>query len=295
MKKLQYLLAPIILGASLYIGASAFWNWLYPTVTAITVPVTFTDGGVLTASQLNSNNTTVYNAFNGHDHDGGDGEPSTLSFTAVDSAAVAFTAAVNGPGSSELLLDQDNQNVIIGDGTGASEKLTIISDSGDANLELRVNNATANEWEMRNDNSDSDKLIFRYNAVTAVEMETDGDLMVSDDIVATGGIAADGKTGNNLIAWEVYSGTTPTLGSSTTIDANTPGSGAPLAMSCTVNYTSDQWTECNGYGEDTDGAHECCWVAYDTSLDDTTITIFNNANCTNWASTGYKCIIIYTE
>lgn len=46
--------------------------------------------------------------------------------------------------------------------------------TGDAALYLRVNNATANQWKVYNDNSDGDLIKFEYNGVEKVRFDTVG-------------------------------------------------------------------------------------------------------------------------
>lgn len=71
-----------------------------------TNPITFVDGAVLTAAQLNTENNTIYNAFNNHNHDGVQGEPTTLnpsiinisSAFRVNSSGILEYGGANTPG-----------------------------------------------------------------------------------------------------------------------------------------------------------------------------------------------------
>jgi len=97
------------------------------------------------------------------------------------------------PGTSDGTLE-------IGDGTGTGEDplLSLNKNSGDATLRLMVNNTTDNAWDIRNDNSDSDKLHLQYNGTDAAILSTTGELRTVLGIAATG---------TDYIKWKILSGT----------------------------------------------------------------------------------------
>ena len=169
MRKLTFITGPIIAGVLLFSFLNNIRDWTFPDLFAVSVPVTFTDGNVLTAAQLNSNNTTIYNAFNGHDHDGSDGEPSTLSCSAIDTA-VSFTGVPTFDSTAG----------------GAAASFGPSSGSNDARIDLVVNQASANTWQLFVDNDEADELSFAYNATEIAQMGTTGDLFLSGEIALEG-------------------------------------------------------------------------------------------------------------
>jgi hypothetical protein len=98
-----------------------------------------------------------------------------------------------------------NGTLEIGDGTGTGTdpQLSLNSNTGDATLRLMVNNAAANAWDIRNDNSASDVLLLQYNGTTAASLSTTGNLR------AVLGVAA---TGTDYIRWKILSGTSNASG-----------------------------------------------------------------------------------
>lgn len=278
MKKLTYLYGPIVLASLLFAAGHYLINNIFPSLFAVSIPTTFTNGSVLTASQLNSNNTAIYNAFNAHNHDGSDGEPSTLAFTTASasfnaSGDITFNGAsssleCDGTTATDLLLDQNNKDVVIGDGAKTTqEELTIRSNTGDAALSLRVNNSSSNTWTMSNENSSSDTLTYSYNS-------SDKILFLTDGRIATGGQAS-----TEAIAWEAYSGTTCSPSPcTTTVDATAPGTGRPLSFQCCVGTSSVS----------------VCGSAfaiehYDDAADDLQIEV----SSATFAAQDYNCIVFY--
>lgn len=278
MKKLTYLYGPIVLAMLLFAVGNYLINNIFPSLLAVSIPTTFTNGSVLTASQLNSNNTAIYNAFNSHNHDGSDGEPSTLAFTTASasfnaSGDITFNGAsssleCDGTTATDLLLDQANKDVIIGGGDKTTqEELTIRANTGDAALSLRVNNSSSNTWTMSNENSSSDTLTYSYNSSDKVLFLTDGR------------IAAGGQASTEAIAWEAYSGTTCSPAScTTTVDASAPGTGRPLSFSCCVG--SATVSVCNT---------SLAVPKYDDGADALTIDI----SSATFAGQSYNCIVFY--
>lgn len=153
MKKLFYFFGPCVFAVLIcfvFMGLNHFMKDVF----GVSIVTTYVDGNVLTAAQLNGNNNAIFNAFNAHDHDGGDGESSTLSPSAIDTA-LDFTS------DGDIEIGSKS-----GTATGTSAPgLTIIGDTGDARLSLKVNNSAANTWMLLNDNSDSDFLHIRYNNI----------------------------------------------------------------------------------------------------------------------------------
>lgn len=299
MRKLQFIVGPMVAGAILSAAAIYVWHNIIPALQAVTVPVTFTDGSVLTAAQLNSNNTSIYNAFNGHNHDGSDGEPSTLAFT---SASASFTASgditfngatssleADGTTATDVFIDQNNKDVTIGDGTDTGEEtLTIRAGTGgNAALGLRINNNSANEWKILNDNS-GDHLSFYYGGTRQI------------DFNLSGGITTGGSATTNSIAWEMYQGTTCTASSAvacnTTVDSTAPGSGVPYAFTCMVNNGGTTSGPCgnNFFGTGgIGGGGSCINCEYDSSSDDLILTVVGDADCDAFKSRSYRCIVHY--
>ncbi len=301
MRRIGFIVAPIVLAVALFAGGSWLGKNIISIVHAVSVPVTYSSGAVLTAAQLNSSNNAIYNSFNAHDHSGGEGEPSTLSFTGNDASftqsgditldASGASLECDGTTATDLLLDQGNYDTFFGDGTASSGTVDVVirADGGDAALGLKVNNATANEWTIRNDNSDSDHLEFEYNATTGVEFQTDGDINV------IGGIATDDQ--GTPIAWETYSGTTCayTTGSCITdIDTSAPGSGAPLSISCMVQGTID-YDVVGSRSTSSSGGSRCAVAYYDVSSDDISFNFTGISSCGDgqWSEAPYKCIVFY--
>lgn len=213
MKLIKYILGPIVLASLVVVSLSLGLKWLWPDLQAVSIPTTFSNGSVLTAAQLNSNNTSIYNAFNGHNHDGGDGEPSTLGFTSATATSVGFTGGA----------------VSIGDGTGTSDistarMLLLNTNTGDPSIRLQCNNTSANAWDISVDNSDSDNLEIAYNGSNQMVL------------TSSGGLTLSGNSTASAIAWEAYTGTTcGTAPCTTTVDATAAGSGQPLFFGCFVN------------------------------------------------------------
>ena len=165
--KFRDFIGVFVLGFALWSSVNWGLNKMFPNLFAVSVPVTFTDGSVLTAAQLNSVNSTIYNAFNGHDHDGSDGEPSTLSPSAIDTN-MTFTNATG---------------INVGDGTGTATDasavgLTINSDTGDARMTMQVGNSSSTSWQFLVDNSDSDHFELSYNGGDVFDVRINGNSQI---------------------------------------------------------------------------------------------------------------------
>lgn len=79
----------------------------------------------------------------------------------------------------QISSDPTNGNIsVLGEGAGNATLRANAQSTGDASVELRVNNVAANTWAMTNDNSDSDRLKFLYNSVEKLRLETDGTLVI---------------------------------------------------------------------------------------------------------------------
>lgn len=281
MKKLTYLYGPIVLAMLLFAVGNYLINNIFPSLLAVSIPTTFTNGSVLTASQLNSNNTAIYNAFNSHNHDGSDGEPSTLAFTTASasfnaSGDITFNGAsssleCDGTTATDLLLDQGNFDVVIGDGTKTTqETLTVRSNTGDAAISLKVNNSGTNAWNMTNANSSSDTLTYAYGGTNKV-------LMLTDGRIATGGQAS-----TEAIAWEAYSGTTCSPAAcTTTVDGSAPGTGTPLAFNCCIHSSSTGKEECGG-------TSPFFRPKYDAGSDALELEVFSDTQ-----GQAYTCVVFY--
>lgn len=291
MKKWQYFTAPLALIFLTVVSLQSIRNFA-PTSWAVSVPVTFTDGQVLTAAQLNSVVTTIYSAFNGHDHDGSDGEPSTISPAAIDTDFEMTTGAITNidkltstSGTQMTLNETGDDDVIVGSSSRTGEVLLGI-EAAAANAVLRFSAASgSNVWDFEADNS-SGNLETQYNSASKVVFTTEG------------GIATDGQGASNDIAWETYSGTS--CSSSTTVsctfdvDTSAPGSGLPLSFSCMVENSASDGQMTGGAFNSPSSSQDCLLAFYDSSQDDLSVTIGDGVGCDTYKSRSYNCLVFYT-
>lgn len=281
--KLGFIIGPLVMVVAGLLGLKALRSTVSPDLLAYSVPVTFVDGQTLTAAQLNSVNNTAANAFNGHDHSGADGEGTSLGFSSATnpftaSGDITFNTATSslecdGTTATDLLLDQGNFGVVIGDGNSTtSEDVIIRAGSGDASLVFRAGNSASTQWELKLDNADSDNLELNYPGVGSTEV----------GITTGGAIWTDSGLATNAIAWETYSGTTCTPAPCTTsVDTTAPGSGRPLSFSCMVGNTGGDF-DATGLGGDAS-------TSYDSSLDDLELLV----STSTYASKSYSCVAFY--
>jgi len=110
-------------------------------------------------------------------------DATAVDFTSAATVTLAATSAIDTV--TALTLPQCTA-FNIGDGTDANVTATINADSGDAKLRLQVNNASANAWDIYNDNSSNDVLTFDYNGTSVFAIST------------TGGISLSGPTSSDL-------------------------------------------------------------------------------------------------
>lgn len=302
MKKWQYFIGSITSGLLLSFFVFKGIQEFYPNALGVSIPVTYSDGNVLTAAQLNSVNNSIFGAFNSHNHDGGDGEPSTLAFGAVSSSPqfngdITFNGAtssleVDGTTSTDLLLDQGNFGAVLGGGTSTADistfrSLLINSNTGDSNIRLQVNNTSSNAWDINVDNSDGDAMELGYNGSPVVQMTT------------TGGIASGGQSKTHAIAWETYPNVTlpASGGTCTVVDSTAPGSGVPLLFTCMVNVTdgaSGDWSMSGSSLPDEGGFRDCVYTIYDGAGDDLEVCIENDLGCENSdANEEAVCFVVY--
>lgn len=277
MKRWQYFTAPLVLILLIATGLHVTKKF-YPNSWAVSVPITFSDGQILTAAQLNTTVTTIYSAFNGHDHDGSDGEPSTISPSVIDTDFSMVTGGItnldtiDSTSGTDLTINASAQNVIVGGYSHSNEtRLGILNSSSNSVLRLDTDSGSA-IWDIQNNHTTND-LEFEYNTSTAEIAFTN-----------EGGIYTNGHSSSD-IAWETYTGTTCSSDPcTTTVDASAPGSGAPISFQCCIAGDDDDY-HCNSVP--TGGA--AFNLEYDTSADDLLIVI-PSGTLDNHT---YNCIVMY--
>jgi len=108
--------------------------------------VVVSDAGEITGvTTINAAGTTTFGA-------------TVATGTAAANALTSATTAVLGTGVS----------------TTTTPDMTINANTGDATIRLQVNNAAANAWDIRNDNSDADAYCLEYNAIQRYNFKATG-------------------------------------------------------------------------------------------------------------------------
>lgn len=165
----------------------------------------------------NTDYTWTYLVFDNGANDGGtiyfNGDTST--YIQSNAAGTVLTAQVGA--NSYFSIDGDGDAVV--SGTASSAQLLVnCTDTNDALISLQVNNASANRWDIRNDNSDSDILRFQYNGNSSFTLSTSGTGTFGDDLVvgATDKIYLDGGSNTYITetaadVFRVYCGGTSSL------------------------------------------------------------------------------------
>lgn len=132
-------------------------------------------------------------------------------------------------GTTKMYIDTDGDFVVDADTDDAEVLINAQAANQDAVLTLRVNNATANEWELRNDNSVSDRLLFRYGDTEKARLDTSGGF-VGYAFTATAGAGggsptADTVYSDNIIKAYAYTNSAGTIQQSMNLTCSRVGAG----------------------------------------------------------------------
>lgn len=119
---------------------------------------------------------------------------------------------------------------------------TDVGGTGDASLELRVNN-NAQRWAIYLDNSDSDKLAFDFNGVRKLALRTDGQLERSANVVWASSSGAYSTTSSSPVLVTNQSITITTHGRPVKVSLQAAGAPAYIGVTDTNDASVDAYYE----------------------------------------------------
>jgi hypothetical protein len=100
--------------------------------------------------------------------------------TIDDSNNAAIAGTLDVTSTSQL-----DGNLTVGDGTATGSAITIDNNDGDSMLSLKLNNASANQWDIYGDNDAGDILNIDYNSTTAASISTAGIVTATSGVSGT--------------------------------------------------------------------------------------------------------------
>lgn len=262
------------------------------TVAALSASGNVTLGNASTDT-LTLNATATAITLNNAATDGGavyfDGGTAMYVKGAADGASI--TIAVDA--SSSMTLDGDGDFEVTDTGAVDVEITANSQSTGDAVLNLKVNNASANTWSFRNDNSASDILLMTYNAVNALTLTTGGAGTFTGSVSAAS-VSATGAVGGDYFLPTGDDTSAP--GANRLYQANVPKAWAHLDVGAAgaITVTNDHNIASASYSGDD------ITVNMDTNMADATYAVVGNVStgttqffhADSYATTGFEVNLI---